>query len=137
MKSGPMCALLWRILTWCARRQVTVKAVKHIPAERDSRQIVQTRPDHSKRMVPSPRGLPGHMLKLAPVPSGPFCHQVQQQTTTVCVTCSRPQAWAVDALSLSWEDLDPHAFPPAAILGKVVEKLQDYQCNRIILIAPG
>ena len=48
-----------------------------------------------------------------------------------------PQAWAVDALSLSWEDLDPYAFPPVAILGKVVEKLQDYPCNRIILIAPG
>ena len=48
-----------------------------------------------------------------------------------------PQAWAVDALSLSWEDLDPYAFPLAAILGKVVEKLQDYPCNRIILIAPG
>ena len=47
------------------------------------------------------------------------------------------QAWAVAALSLSWEDLDPYAFPPAAILGKVVEKLQDYPCNRIILFAPG
>ena len=48
-----------------------------------------------------------------------------------------PQAWAVDALSLSWEDLDPYDFPPAAILGKVVKKLQDYPCNRMILIAPG
>ena len=28
-------------------------------------------------------------------------------------------------------------FPPAAILGKVVEKLQDSPCKRIILIAPG
>ena len=45
-------------------------------------------------------------------------------------------AWAVDALSLSWEDLDPYAFPPAAILGKVL-KLQDYPCNRMVLIAPG
>ena len=26
MKSGPLCALLWRILTWRARRQVTHKA---------------------------------------------------------------------------------------------------------------
>ena len=41
-----------------------------------------------------------------------------------------PQAWAVDALSLSWENLDPYAFPPSAILGKVEEKLQDYPCNR-------
>ena len=30
-----------------------------------------------------------------------------------------------------------YAFPPAAILGKVVEKLQDSPCKRIILIAPG
>ena len=48
-----------------------------------------------------------------------------------------PQAWAVDALSLPWEDLDPYAFPPVAILGKVVGKLQDHPCNRLILIAPG
>ena len=46
-------------------------------------------------------------------------------------------ATAVDALSLPWEDLDTYAFPPAAILGKVVEKLQDSPCKRIILIAPG
>ena len=48
-----------------------------------------------------------------------------------------PQAWAVDAPSLSWENLDPCTFPPVAILGKVLEKLQDYPCNRIILMAPG
>ena len=42
-----------------------------------------------------------------------------------------PLAWAVDALSLPWEDPDPYAFLPVAILGKVVEKLQDYQCRRI------
>ena len=35
------------------------------------------------------------------------------------------------------EESDPYAFPPVAILGKVVEQLQDYPCNRIILIAPG
>ena len=25
MRSGPLCALLWRILTWCTRKQVTLK----------------------------------------------------------------------------------------------------------------
>ena len=30
------------------------------------------------------------MLKMAPATSGPVCHQVQQQTATVCVTGSRP-----------------------------------------------
>ena len=30
MKSGPLCALLWRILTWYTRKRVTVKA-RYIP----------------------------------------------------------------------------------------------------------
>ena len=30
MRSGPLCALLWRTLTWCTRNQVTLKA-RHIP----------------------------------------------------------------------------------------------------------
>ena len=46
-------------------------------------------------------------------------------------------AIAVDALSLPWEDLDAYAFPPVAILGKVVKKLQDTPCKRLILITPG
>ena len=47
-----------------------------------------------------------------------------------------PLASAVDELSLPWKDLDAYASPPAAILGKVVEKLQDCPYKRVILIAP-
>ena len=63
-------------------------------------------------------------------------HEVQQQVASVSLLPDL-LATAVDALSLPWEDLDTYAFPPTAILGKVVEKLQDSPCNRIILIAPG
>ena len=38
-----------------------------------------------------------------------------------------PNAWAEDALTVSWEDL----------LGKVICKLPDHLCKRVILIAPG
>ena len=106
------------------------------PAERDSRQAIQAWPDHSNRVVTSSRSVPSCMFKVVSATSGPVCHQVQQQLPQFVSPVPDPQAWAVDALSLSWEDLDPYAFPPAAILGKVV-KLQDYPCNRIILIAPG
>ena len=40
------------------------------PAERDSRPAIQTWPDHSYRMVPSPRGFPSYMLPVAPATSG-------------------------------------------------------------------
>ena len=59
------------------------------PAERDSRQAIQTWPDHSNRVVTSSRSIPSYMLPVAPASSGPVCHQVQQQTTSVCVTGTR------------------------------------------------
>ena len=43
---GPTCALLWRILTWCTRKQVTLSPTHSRPAERGSRQAIQARPDH-------------------------------------------------------------------------------------------
>ena len=60
------------------------------PAERDSRQAIQTWPDNSNGMVPSSRSVQSYMLQVAPATSGPVCQQVQQQTTTVCVTGSGP-----------------------------------------------
>ena len=60
------------------------------PAERDSRQAIQTGPDHSDRVVTSSRSVPSYMRPVAPASSGPVCHQIQQQTTTVCLTGPRP-----------------------------------------------
>ena len=58
-------------------------------AECDSRQAIQTWPGHLNGMVPSPRGFPSYMLPVAPATRGPVCHQIQQQTTTICVMGSR------------------------------------------------
>ena len=136
MRSGPLCALLWRILTWCTTKQVTLKA-RHIPgrlnvvADKLSRlgQIIQTewsllpeifqaicsrwhRPQIDLFATRFNNKLP---LFVSPVPDS--------------------LATAVDALSLPWYNLDAYAFPPTAILGKVVEKLLDSPCNRVIPIA--
>ena len=60
------------------------------PTERDSRQAIQAWPDHSNGMVTSPRGVQSYMQPVAPSSSGPVCHQIQQQTSTVCLTGPRP-----------------------------------------------
>ena len=60
MRSGPLCALPWRILTWCARNQVTLKA-RHRLAECGRRQDIQARPDHPNRVVSPSGGLPSNM----------------------------------------------------------------------------
>ena len=138
MRSGPLCALLWRILTWCSQRQVTLKA-RHIPgrlnviADKLSRlgQTIQTE------------------WSLIPEVFQSLCRRWHQPQIDLFATrfnyklpqfvspIPDPLAVAVDALTLPWEDLDAYAFPPTAILGKVVEKLLDTPCKRLILIAPG
>ena len=119
MRSGNLCALLWRIITWCTKRQVTLRA-RHIPgrlnvvADKLSRlgQIIQTewsllpevfqaicdrwhRPQIDLFATRFNNKLP---LFVSPIPD--------------------PQAAAVDALSQAWEDMDAFAFPPTAILGR-------------------
>ena len=131
MRSGPLCALLWRILTWCSHRQVTLKA-RHIPghlnviADKLSRlgQTIQTE------------------WSLLPAVFQQLCtqwHRPQIDLFATRFNRKLPQfvSPAVDALTLPWDDLDAYAFPPTAILSKVVEKLLDSPCKRLILIAPG
>ena len=106
------------------------------PAEHGSRPAIQARPDHPDRIVSASRGFPINMQQVAMASNRSICHKAQQQVTSVSPVPD-PLASVVDELSLPLEDLDAYAFPPAAILGKVVEKLQDCPCKRIIVIAPG
>ena len=65
------------------------------------------------------------MQQVALASNRPISQEVQQQVASFVSPVPDPLATAVDALSLPWEDLDAYAFPPTAILGKVVEKLYD------------
>ena len=138
MRSGQLCALLWRILTWCTRNGVTLRS-RHIPGRLN---VVADKLSRLGQIIQTEWSLLPHVFDL-------ICsrwHRPQMDlfatrfNTKLPVFVSPvpdPMATAVDALSLPWEDLDAYAFPPAAILGKVVEKLLDCPCKRMILIAPG
>ena len=45
-------------------------------------------------------------------------------------------AWNIDALNISWSSLVAYAYPPTALLPKVIQKVRQYNCL-LILIAPG
>ena len=46
-----------------------------------------------------------------------------------------PQAMSYDALALDWEGMDAYAFPPIALIPRVLERARLFHC-RILLIAP-
>ena len=64
------------------------------PSECGSRQAIQTRPDHSNRVVSPSRGLPNNMQQVAQASNRPFCHKVQQQVASVCVSCTRSPGYS-------------------------------------------
>ena len=138
MKSGSLCALLWRLLMWCNQRQIVLRA-RHIPghlnviADKLSRhgQVIQTEWsllqevfDQICRRWHKPE---------VDLFATKFKHKLPRFVSPVPDLL----AWKVDALSVPWRNLDAYAFPPVALLGKVVSKLMDQGFHRVILIAPG
>ena len=107
------------------------------PAECGSRQAIQARPDHSNRVVSPSRSFPGYLQQVAPAQVDLFATRFNNKLPLFVSPVPDPLATAVDALSLPWDDLDPCAFPSAAILGKVVEKLQDTPCKENHSDYPG
>ena len=137
MRSGPLCALLWRILTWCTSHQVTLRA-RHIPGQLN---VVADKLSRLGQTIQTEWSLQEVFQSICSRWHRPnidlFATRFNNKLAQFVSPVPDPLATAVDALSLPWEDLDAYAFPPAAILGKVVEKLQDSPCKRIIRIAPG
>ena len=137
MRSGPLCAQLFRILTWCTKKQVTLKA-RHIPGRLN---VVADKLSRLGQTIQTEWSLlPEVFQTLCSRWHRPqidlFATRFKNKLPQFVSPVHDPLATAVDALTLLWEDLDAYAFPPAAILGKVV-KLQDSPCKRIFLIALG
>ena len=120
MRSGSLCALLWRLLCWCNLRQVVLRA-RHIPgrlnviADKLSRQgqVIQTEWS-LHREVFDLLTQTWHLPQVDMFATKYNC-KLDQYVSPV----PDPRAWAVDALTVPWENLDMYIFPPVSLLGKV------------------
>ena len=138
MRSGSLCALLWRLLSWCHHRGITLRA-RHIPgrlnviADKLSRhnQVIQT------EWSLSPQVFSQLCSRWPPPLVDLFATRFNHKLPWFVSQVPDQAAWAVDALSLSWEHLNAYAFPPVSLLPQVVSKIRDQGCHRMILIAPG
>ena len=136
MRSGSLCALLWRLLSWCNLRHIVLKA-RHIPG---CLNVIADKLSQQGQIIQREWSLQQEVFDL-------LCqtwHRPQVDMFATRYNCKLtkyvspvpdPNAWAVDALTVSWEDLDMYAFPPVSLLSKVISKLSDHLCQRVILIA--
>ena len=60
------------------------------PTKCDSRQAIQAGSDHPDRVVPPSGSFSNVVQQMAPASDRPICHEVQPQTTSVCVSSTGP-----------------------------------------------
>ena len=124
MKSGSLCALLWRLLSWCHPRGIVLRA-RHILgrlnmiADKLSRhnQVIQTEWSLDQSVFNL------LCLRWAQPQVDLFATRYNYKLPKFVSPVPDPTAWAVDALSLPWQDLDAYAFPPVALLSQVISKI--------------
>ena len=135
MRSGSLCALLWRLLAWCHPRGITLQA-RHIPGRLN---VIVDKLSRHDQVIQTEWSLSQQVFNL-------LCWKWAQPHVDLFATRFKlpkfvspvpdQTAWAVDALNLTWINLDAYAFPPVSLLNQVITKIVDQGSRRMILIAP-
>ena len=135
--SAEMWALLWKIMTWCHCCQITLKA-RHIPG---CLNVMADLLSRSNQVQSTKWSL--HLLVFKQICLKWFTphvdlfathlnHKVRLYVSPV----PGQNAWDIDALNINWSGLTAYAYPPAALLHRVNQKVRESNCL-IIVIAPG
>ena len=104
--------------------------------ECDSRFTVSSQQPQSYRMDDSPGNLTQSVLCLRDPLEDMFATAENKMTPVYVSPYPYDRAWAVDALSISWDGLRlVYAFPPAPIVPKTLQKIKFSHGTTVILIA--
>ena len=113
MKSAALCALMWRILTWCHNNNVTIRA-RHVLG---SLNLIVDGLSRRNQIQSTEWSLsPQIFKKISKLWESPqvdlFSTSLNKKLPLYVSPIPDPQAWAVDALNIPWENLVEYAFLP-------------------------
>ncbi len=146
VRSQTLCLQTVRLLQWCHRHEITLRAA-HLPGAENKLADALSR--KASQIIDKPR-VRGSSVEwhLHPVVCRTLFNRLQRplidlfasaqnhQLPTYCSWGNDPKAYAQDALAISWNMTLGYAFPPIALVPRVLEKLLNSKCCEIILIAP-
>ena len=132
-----MCALTWRLMAWTNARRIQIKA-RHVPG---SLNVIADSLSRRDNVIQTEWSLHKQIFhKICTTWHKPtvdlFATRLNFKIQTYVSPVPDQRAWAVDALSISWEGLDGYIYCPVALIPQVVLKMITYPC-RMIVIAPG
>ena len=105
-------------------------------SECDGRPPIQVQPSAVNRMVSAPSGLQANLPEVVHPHVDLFATHLNHKLPLYVSPIPDPRAWNIDALNINWTNLTAYAYPPTALLHKVIQKIKQCHCL-IIVIAPG
>ena len=135
--SAEMCALLWKIMTWCHHYHITLKA-RHIPGCLNVMVDLLSRSNQvqSTEWSLHPQVFKQICQKWFTIHVDLFAIHLNHKLPRYVSPIPDQKAWDIDVLHINWMGLTAYAYPPTALLHRVIQKIRQYHCL-IILIAPG
>ena len=104
--------------------------------ECDGRPTVQVQSSAVNRMVSAPQLFKQICQKWFTPHVDLFATHLNHKLLLYVSPVPDPKAWYIDALNINWTNLTAYAYPPMALLHKVIQKIKQCHCL-IIVIAPG
>ncbi|MCG7876485.1 MAG: reverse transcriptase domain-containing protein [Candidatus Thiodiazotropha endolucinida] len=134
-KSPPLCYRTWDLWNFAIQNNIHIKAA-HILGCRN------TLADQLSRVRIQPTEWMLHksvVQRIFHLWGSPlidlFASVKNRQTQIFCSWIPHQDALALDALSISWENMFAYAYPPICLIPKVLKHMEQFRCQ-VILIAP-
>ena len=145
-RSRGLCKQTIKLLLWCHRHDIELQAI-HLPGEDNKLADALSRKTSGTLGLSKVRGssvewhlLPSVCKMIFRRVERPlidlFASQANAQLPTYCSWSRDPTAFHQDALSMSWNNISGYAFPPIALIPRVLLKLTQSSNCRILLVCP-
>ena len=123
--SAEMCALLWKIMTWCHHYHITLKA-RHIPGCLNVMADLLSRSNQvqSTEWSLHPQVFRQICQKWFTPHVDLFATHLNHKLPLYVSPVPDPRAWDIDALNINWVGLTAYAYPLTALLHRVIQKNQ-------------
>ena len=124
------------IWSWCYSNNIWLSPT-HVPGVSNTNADVLSRRDLNKELHLLPEIFSAVLRILNFMPNVDlFASNINTQLPCYVSWKHDPHAFAIDAFSISWTELDPYIFPPFSLISRVLKKVLFDRTSRAILIAP-
>ena len=123
--SAEMCALLWKIMTWCHHYQITLKA-RHIPGCLNVMADLLSRSNQvqSTEWSLHPQVFKQICQKWFTPHVDLFATRLNHKVPLYVSPVPDQNAWDIDALNINWSGLNAYTYPSTALRHRVIQKIR-------------